>query len=143
MSPDNKPHRLPILVIVFALLILALAACGGSGASALRDSAWELDSLVGEDVLPGTTITLKFVDDQVSGSAGCNQYRGSYRAGEDSLGVSDVFATEMGCLEPEGILEQEGVYLAALRAAVRHQVTADRLVIFDEAGAQALVFVAQ
>jgi hypothetical protein len=49
----------------------------------------------------------------------------------------------MGCPEPEGILEQEGVYLTALRAAATYQITADRLEIFDEAGAQILVFVPQ
>jgi heat shock protein HslJ len=129
------------LMALFAIAVLA--ACGGSGATALRDTAWELESLTGNDVLPGTTITLKFSDDQVSGSAGCNQYGGSYQAGENSLSVGDVFSTEMGCLEPEGILEQEGVYLAALRAAATYQITADRLEIFDEAGAQVLVFVAQ
>jgi heat shock protein HslJ len=128
---------------VIAVLIIVLAACDGSGVNALRDTAWELESLTGSDVLPGTTITLKFADDQVSGSAGCNQYGGSYQAGENSLSIGDVFSTEMGCLEPEGILEQEGVYLATLRAAATYQITADRLEIFDEAGAQVLVFVAQ
>jgi heat shock protein HslJ len=131
------------LAVIITLLILALAACGSSGARAIRDTAWELESLVGKDVLPGTTITLKFADDQVSGSAGCNQYGGSYKARQDSLSVGDVFSTEMGCPEPEGILEQEGVYLTALRAAATYQITADRLEIFDEAGAQILVFVPQ
>jgi heat shock protein HslJ len=143
MSPKNKSRQLAILAVIITLLILPLAACGGSGASGLRDTAWELESLIGKDVLLGTTITLKFSDDQVSGSAGCNQYGGSYQAGENSLSLSDVFWTEMGCLEPEGILDQEGLYLATLSAAARYQITADRLEVFDEAGAQVLVFVAQ
>jgi len=143
MSKKIKSRQPAILAVIFTLLILALAACGASGATALRDTAWELESLTGSDVLPGTTITLKFADDQVSGSAGCNQYGGSYQAGENSLSVGDVFSTEMGCLEPEGILEQEGVYLTALSVAATYQITADRLEIFDEAGAQVLVFVAQ
>jgi heat shock protein HslJ len=134
----------PLMALVFiAVLAALLPACGSSGATVLRDTAWELESLTGNDVLPGTTITIEFSGDQVSGSAGCNQYGGSYQAGENSLSVGDVFSTEMGCLEPEGILEQEGVYLAALRAAAAYQITADRLEIFDEAGAQVLVFVAQ
>jgi heat shock protein HslJ len=131
------------LAVIFTLLILALAACGASGATALRDTAWELESLTGSDVLPGTTITLKFSGDQVSGSAGCNQYGGSYQAGENSLSIGDVFSTEMGCLEPAGILEQETAYLTALRTAATYQITADRLEIFDKAGAQVLIFVAQ
>jgi heat shock protein HslJ len=138
-----RRRRPPILAVIFTLLILALAACGGSGASALRDTAWRLESLTGNEVFAGTTITLEFSDDQVSGSAGCNHYGGSYQAGGKSLSVRDVFATEMGCLEPEGILEQERVYLAALRAAATYQISADRLEIFDAAGTQVLLFVAQ
>jgi heat shock protein HslJ len=73
----------------------------------------------------------------------CNHYEGRYKATRDSLSVSDVFATEMGCLEPEGILEQETACLTALRTAATYQITADRLEMFDEAGIRVLVFVAQ
>ena len=49
----------------------------------------------------------------------------------------------MGCLEPTGILEQETAYLTALSVATTYQITADRLEMFDEAGARVLVFVVQ
>lgn len=94
---------------ICASLILALAACGGSGGNALRDTAWELASLSGSDLLSGTAITIEFAVDEVSGSGGCNHYGGNYQSSGNSLSVSDVFSTEMWCLEPEGILEQEGV----------------------------------
>ena len=134
-------RRLTALTVV-VITTTVLAACGGSGANALRNTTWELESLSGNGVLAGTTITLKFADDQVSGSAGCNQYQGSYKATEDGLSVSDVFSTEIGCLEPEGILEQETAYLTALRAAATYQIAADRLEIYDDAGTRILVFAA-
>ena len=134
--------RSMMTLVVIAVLTVMLAACDGSGASALRDTAWELVSLAGSDVLPGTTITVKFATDEVSGSAGCNTYGGSYTASEDSLSLSGVYATEMGCPEPAGILEQEQAYLTALRAAATYQIAADRLKILDETGAQILAFVA-
>jgi heat shock protein HslJ len=93
-------------------------------------------------VLPGTSITIEFSADEVSGSAGCNTYGGSYNTSGDSLSVSGVFATEMGCMEPAGILEQEQAYLTALRVVARYQIDGDRLEILDEAGAQILAFVA-
>jgi heat shock protein HslJ len=145
MESKRFLNTLPLVAFaVGALALIAalgLAACGGSGSTALRDTAWELESLTGNGLLPDTTITLKFAGDQVSGSAGCNQYGGSYQAGGDSLSVGDVFATEMGCMEPEGIMEQETAYLTALGTAATYQITADRLEMFDEAGAQILVFV--
>jgi hypothetical protein len=49
----------------------------------------------------------------------------------------------MGCLEPTGILEQETTYLTALSVATSYQITADRLEMFDEAGAKVLIFVVQ
>jgi len=131
------------ITIVIAVLAAALVACGGSDANALRNTAWGLESLAGNAVLSGTTITIEFSDDQVSGSAGCNQYGGNYQARENSLSVGDVFSTEMGCMEPTGILEQETAYLTALSVATSYQITADQLEMFDEAGAQVLVFVAQ
>ena len=65
------------------------------------------------------------------------------QAEENRLSVSNVFSTEMGCLEPTGILEQETAYLTALSAAATYQITADRLEMFDETGDQVLVFVVQ
>ena len=136
----NASIRITRFLVMALVAITVLMACGRSGATGPRDTAWELVSLTGNDVLAGTTITLEFSGDQVSGSAGCNQYGGSYQARGDSLSVIDVFSTEMGCLEPEGILDQEGAYLAALRAAATYQIAADRLEILDEAGASMLVF---
>ena len=131
------------ITTIIAVLAVVLVACGGSDANALRNTAWELESLAGNAVLSGTTITIEFSDDQVSGSAGCNQYWGNYQAEENRLSVSDVFSTEMGCLEPTGILEQETAYLTALSVATSYQITADRLEMFDESGDQVLVFVVQ
>jgi heat shock protein HslJ len=130
------------LVLHAVVLAIVLAACAGRAGNALRDTAWELASLVGSGLLPGTTITLEFSGDQISGSAGCNQYGGSYETSGDRLRIGDVFATEMACLEPTGILEQEQAYLTALRAAASYQIIDARLEILDETGAQALAFVA-
>jgi heat shock protein HslJ len=131
-----------ILLFVAIATIVSLAACGGSGANALRDTAWELTSLAGSELLPGTRITIEFAADQVSGSAGCNTYGGSYKATGDSLNLVDLYATEMGCLEPAGILEQELAYLGALRSVARYQIDGRRLEILDETGTKILVYVA-
>jgi hypothetical protein len=54
--------------------------------------------------------------------------------------VSDLYATEMGCPEPEGIMEQEQAYFEALNAAAQYRVEGDRLELYDESGAQILDF---
>ncbi|HSR30777.1 MAG TPA: META domain-containing protein [Anaerolineae bacterium] len=130
-----------ILLSVAIAAVVSLAACGGSGANALRDTAWELTSLNGSDLLPGTAIRIEFAADQVSGFAGCNTYGGSYKTTGDSLTLVDLYATEMGCLEPAGILEQESAYLTALRSAARYQIDGRRLEILDETGAEILVYI--
>ena len=131
-----------VLLLVAIPSIVSLAACDGSGANALRDTAWELTSLAGSDLLPGTAITIKFAADQVSGSAGCNTYGGSYEVSGDRLDLPDLYATEMGCLEPAGILEQESAYLTALRSAAGYQIDGDKLEILDETGKEILVYFA-
>ena len=130
-----------MLICTILILGALMVACSCPGAATLGDTAWELESLYGDPVLPGTAITLEFSDGQVSGTAGCNHYGAGYRAGADSLSVSDVFATEMWCEDPEGVMDQEQAYLTALSGAASYRVDGDRLEIRDETGAQILVFV--
>jgi heat shock protein HslJ len=131
-----------ILLFIAIPSIMFLAGCEGSGTNALRDTAWELASLTGSDLLPGTTITIEFAADQVSGSAGCNTYGGTYKTSGDSLSLIDLYATEMGCLEPAGILEQESAYLSVLSSAATYQINGHTLEVFDETGTKILVYLA-
>lgn len=87
-----------------------------------------------------TEITAEFGEGQVTGSAGCNGYFASVAVDSDQFTVSVVGSTEMACLEPEGVMEQERLYLEALRSAVRFQIEDDRLTLWNAAGALALEF---
>lgn len=109
----------------------------------LQGTEWVLASLNGNALLEGKEITLRFGETSIEGSGGCNTYGGSYTASEDSLSLSGVHWTEMGCMEPQGIMAQEQAYFQALNAAAGYQVNGDRLELYDEAGVRLLAFVAQ
>jgi len=139
-----------ITLVSFTLVLLALLAACATATQApsptpsavLVDTDWVLVSLNANPLIEDTQITLNFADVSLKGSAGCNTYWGSYTASEDSLRLSDVYWTEIGCTEPEGVLDQEQAYLKALNAAARFRVDGDRLEVYDEAGTQILTFVA-
>jgi len=61
-----------------------------------------------------TTATFDSTKGQVTGSAGCNTYFGSYDANKSKLTIGVIAATEMYCLEPEGVMDQEQEYLKIL-----------------------------
>lgn len=67
-----------------------------------------------QQVLAGTRITAQFGEELIRGSAGCNDYLASVQSSGDFFAVEAVEATEEFCSEPEGIMEQERAYLAAL-----------------------------
>ena len=50
-------------------------------------------------------------------TAACNRYQGSYAAGEGSISFGAVAITEIGCSEPEGILEQETRFVVTFTQA--------------------------
>ena len=86
-------------------------------------------------VLSGTEITAIFgADGNFSGSAGCNNYTASYQVEGETILVGPVATTRMMCAEPEGIMEQESGYLAALESGVTYQINGDTLQVFDDAG---------
>jgi len=99
--------------------------------SALTDEIWVLQDF-GQPLLPDTTITIEFIEDgQVSGSAGCNRYFGSFSLDGDSLITSPIGSTQKWC---EGEMEQETAFLQALQAATGLTVTETALTIHTPDG---------
>ena len=113
-------------------------------ASALPGTAWELDTFGSKDgtvssLLSGTTISLSFDEDALSGSAGCNRYFGSYEVADDQIAISGIGSTKMHCGEA-GVMDQEQRYLAMLGEISRFEIVADSLTLFDEEGDARLFF---
>ena len=93
--------------------------------------------------LPGTTVTVLFGEDgEVSGSAGCNTFTGTYTVGSGgTLAVGPLATTSTTCAEPEGIMDQEAAYLAALQSAAEFSIEADQLYILNGSGAAVIEYV--
>jgi len=92
-------------------------------------------------VLPGTEITALFGDDgSLTGSAGCNNYNSSYQVDESDIEIGPAATTRMNCQDPEGIMEQEISYLAALESAATYQIQGDNLVMEDAEGVRVLSY---
>ena len=128
------------MLMMMALAVL-LIGCGQAGApTSLEGTSWVLTSLNGSSPIAGSEITLAFQGGQGTGSAGCNSYFGSYTVeGADKLTFSAIASTEMACLEPEGLMEQETEYLDTLRAATGFRLSDGKLEI-PSAGGGLLVF---
>ncbi len=94
-----------------------------------------------DGLLPGTEITAVFEGDAAHGSAGCNSYSATYSTDDSSLALEGITFTEMGCLSPEGVMEQEQRYLGMLRDVVSYHLYGDELWLETD-DERALVFTA-
>lgn len=91
--------------------------------------------------LAGTQVTAVFKDDgSLAGSAGCNSYTTSYEINGSSIKIAPAGTTKMLCSEPEGIMEQETLYLEALQSAASYEIQVSDLVLFDVNGTRAVIF---
>jgi heat shock protein HslJ len=111
----------------------------------LEGNLWGLESYIDEegqlvDALPGSKVTAEFINGSVTGSAGCNNYFGTYELSGNSLALGPVAMTEMYCAEPGSIMDQESQYLSALQASVSIQQEEDRLNLINAAGETVLVY---
>ena len=133
------------VVALAGIAILALAACQRADSAAsdpLDGTSWVLMAYRKTSPISGTTITATFEDGQVRGSAGCNSYSGSYQVSGDTITVGAVAITEMACLEPEGVMEQELLFVEFLTDAQTFRLADGQLQTFRSDG-EALTFVPQ
>jgi len=76
-------------------------------------------------VVNGTTLTLEFDEaGKAGGSSGCNTYDGPYTTSGDysvvggqPVTIGPIASTKMACVEPDGVMEQESQFLAALTSS--------------------------
>jgi heat shock protein HslJ/putative hemolysin len=125
------------------------AAIPSGRAPSLLDTDWQLISLRGGPLLEDTQITIRFEERWLSGFAGCNIYGGGPDSGkyavtaEGDLSIPLVAITVMDCPSPEGVMEQEQVYVDALTDAAAYSVADARLEIQNAARDTILVYVRQ
>lgn len=127
--------------IIILLMILIMTACSSSSSSNLVDQSWLLTTVLGEQPLPGTIITLEFGEGgKVGGSSGCNRYSASYTFDGNQLSFGEQMATTMmACLEP--VMQQEREYLQVLAGTKTFQLEDDVLTLFDGDGEEVASFV--
>ncbi len=132
---------------LFATLIIVwlIAACGSkdedpSAPVALDGTSWTLVALNGQALMSGTSITVAFSEGEVTGQSGCNSYFGPYSLDENKLQFGMIAMTEMACLEPEGVMDQEMAYLETLQTVAEVRLTDGQLEMLDESGAVVLRF---
>ena len=115
---------------------------------ALEGTLWALvsygDLSDAQAVLEDSEITAEFdsAEGRVQGSAGCNGYFGSYEVDGEEITFGLLGSTMMACPEPEGVMEQEVAYLAALASAATYHIEGDRLELIDADGTRVAQFIA-
>ena len=101
------------------------------GAIAINDGQGGVRSLV-----IGTSADATFGEDgQLAGFGGCNRVFGPYEVDGLSIRIGPLASGRMSCPEPEGVMEQEAAYLAALERATTWTIRDGRLQLRDADGA--------
>ena len=121
-------------------VLVMLVACGGTSGDPLNGTTWELYSIGKYSPITGSKTTIRFEDGQVSGLGGCNQYGGEYKSSGRTLSFSMLHMTEMACMSPEEIMEQEQLFLQYLGDARSFEIVNGQLQISGSDG-EALTFV--
>jgi len=110
----------------------------------LTSGRWILESYSSgglNSLIPGTEITARFgADGSLSGSAGCNSYGGGFTAYDQTLRIGQLSSSQALCATPEGIMEQEGIFLSLMHQASTMSISTGLLSIFDSTGSRILEF---
>ncbi len=135
-----KKNPLFTLTIIFCLLFAASCSIiPGAGSDQLAGTTWKLISYANNKPLAGKDMTASFDAREIRGSASCNSYFGTYRLKGDQISISGLGWTEMACMDPEGIMEQEQTIMKMLSESSSYSVQGDRLQITTSAG-ELLIF---
>ena len=132
--------KMHVHYVFVGILLLMLVGC--SGRDPLDGTSWILTAYRKTEPIDGTIITATFQNGEITGSAGCNSYFSSYQVKGHEIEIGVVGQTEMACLDPEGVMEQESIIMESLGDAREFLLTNGQLLIVRSDG-EALTFAAQ
>jgi putative lipoprotein len=117
------------LLSIGVLAMTSAHACASEPAA--PSGAWTAVEIGGMPTSQGVVSTLEFgPDGSVSGTGGCNRYRGRAEITAGTIVFSPLAATRMAC--PGPAMEQERRLFAALAAARRFRVEGGALALLGE-----------
>jgi heat shock protein HslJ len=125
---DTSSHTL----LVFSAASDANALLGNWSVSSYY-AVTALTSVVG-----GVELTAKFDESTVTGSGGCNTFRGPYRVTSPSINIGPITSTFKTCTATE-VNHQEQHYLSALQQATTFKVTGPQLILYRSDGGIAVI----
>ena len=95
-------------------------------------------------ILAGSTLTAQFsADGKITGSSGCNNYTAGYTLDGKRISIGPAAGTRKMCAKPEGVMEQESLYLTALPTAASYRIEGDLLELRTDAGSLVASYTAQ
>lgn len=87
-----------------------------------------------------TRLTMEFgANGSLGGNSGCNSYTTSYQVNGSNITIGLPGGTQMLCESPEGVMEQEAEFLAALQSAASFTINGSRLEIRTAGGQNAII----
>ncbi len=102
---------------LITVLAISLPACLGSDFADSVEGAWQMTTgTVDGQPIPAPEshpITITFQGDQVSGTASCNGYGGTFQIDGSSISIGELAMTEMAC-SPEETMEAEAMFSDAI-----------------------------
>ncbi|HMR49495.1 MAG TPA: META domain-containing protein [Arachnia sp.] len=108
----------------------------------LSGTSWEVTSIESTDTVAEARPTLSFTEDRFTGHSGCNGFGGSFTQDGGTLALSEVFSTEVACLD-DAITAQETQLYGALQKVAGVQAADEGAELTDAAGAVVLVLAEQ
>lgn len=91
--------------------------------------------------LTGTEVTAMFeADGNLTGTAGCNQYRTGFKVDGNNITIEPAATTRMLCSVPEGVMDQEAEFLRALENAATYKIDRQQLWLRYENESIAAIF---
>jgi len=120
------------IYFIFTFALLCFNACtqfGIGDTDALADTEWQLVFIRKTTPIKGTTINISFENDEIRGTSGCNTYFGSYEIEGEKIKFNEIAMTEMACLDPEGVMQQEQEYQNFLSEVVTFSIEGNQLIL--------------